>query len=210
MGHVYQDRLSISMEELCSENGSSRGRMGRKSYDDDTRTFKSKNLETERKRREKLSSRLLMLRSLVPIITNMNKETIIDDSITYIKKLQDEVESLTRELPGIEANSKEVAKPKVDQFDAAEEMKKWGIQEEVQVTKIDGNKLWVKMIIENKRGGFKNLVQSLDTYGIELIDTNVTAMKGALLITTCIQGMHGETLEVNQTEQFLLGILRTI
>ena len=58
----------------------------------------------------------------------MNKPSIVDDGITYIKKLQDEVESLTRELQEIEATSEEVARPKVDEFDAAEEMKKWGIQ----------------------------------------------------------------------------------
>lgn len=73
MGHVYDDRLTISLEELGfnAENGSNRGRMGRRSYDDDAKTFKSKNLEYERKRREKLSTRLLMLRSLVPIVTNV-------------------------------------------------------------------------------------------------------------------------------------------
>ncbi|XP_057443606.1 transcription factor DYT1-like isoform X2 [Lotus japonicus] len=185
--------------------------MGRRSYDDDAKTFKSKNLEYERKRREKLSTRLLMLRSLVPIVTNMNKATIIDDAITYIKELQDQVETLTRELlQETEATSKEVAKPKINDFDLAEEMKKWGIQEEVHVTKIDGNKLWVKMIIENKRGSFKKLVEFLDTYGIALIDTNLTAMKGALLITTCIQGMDGQTLEVEQINQWLLDILRAI
>ena len=50
----------------------------------------------------------------------MNKPSIVDDGITYIKKLQDEVESLTRELQEIEATSEEVARPKVDEFDAAQ------------------------------------------------------------------------------------------
>lgn len=42
----------------------------KRNYDDNTKEFKSKNLEVERRRREKLSRRLLMLRSINPIITN--------------------------------------------------------------------------------------------------------------------------------------------
>ncbi|XP_057420917.1 transcription factor DYT1-like [Lotus japonicus] len=203
----------MSLDDLCfnAESGNNRGRMGRRRYDnDENQTFKSKNLEAERKRREKLSTRLLMLRSLVPIVTNMNKATIIDDAITYIKKLQEEVVSLTQELQEVEVTL-EISKPKVDELvDAAEEMKKWGIQEEVQVTQMNGNKLWVKMIIENKRGTFRKLAESLDTCSIAMMDTNLTAIKGALVITTCIQGMDGEALEVHQIKQLLLEIVRAI
>lgn len=62
-------------DELCdaTERVSIMGRTSRKrTYNDGTKEFKSKNLDTERRRREKLSNRLLMLRSLVPIITNAN------------------------------------------------------------------------------------------------------------------------------------------
>ncbi|KAJ1380670.1 Myc-type, basic helix-loop-helix [Sesbania bispinosa] len=179
MGHVYEDRLYVSLDELCfnAENGSNRGRMGRKNYDDDTR---------------------------------MNKATIIDDAITYIQQLQDEVQNLSQELHEMEATTEEIEEPKIVEFDAAEEMKKWGIQEEIEVTRMDGNKLWVKMIIENKRGRFNKLMETMHTFGIELIHTNVTTMKGAFLITTCIQGMNGETLEVDKIKQLIPDIIRVI
>lgn len=61
------------------------------------------------------------------------------------------------------------------------------MQEEVRVTQIDGNKLWIKIIIEKKRGRFSKLMEALNSYGIELIDTNLTTIKGAFLITSCIQ-----------------------
>ncbi|KAG5038338.1 hypothetical protein JHK86_019178 [Glycine max] len=64
----------------------------------------------------------------------------------------------------MEATSEEI-KPKKEEIDAAEEMNKLGI---VQATKIDGNKLWVKMIIEKKRGRFKKLMEAMDNIGIEL------------------------------------------
>ncbi|OWM77628.1 hypothetical protein CDL15_Pgr017026 [Punica granatum] len=66
--------LGTKLEELCiAEEGGGRfsGRMGRRRYrDGDDTQYKSKNLTAERKRREKLSQRLLTLRSLIPIITN--------------------------------------------------------------------------------------------------------------------------------------------
>lgn len=58
----------------------------------------------------------------------MNKATIIDDAINYIKKLKDEVDSLSQELHQMEATSKEIADPNIQDFCAVQEMRKWGIQ----------------------------------------------------------------------------------
>jgi len=63
----------------------------------------------------------------------------------------------------------------------------WFLQEEVRVAQIDENKLWIKIIIEKKRGRFRKLMEALNNFGIELIDTNLTTTKGAFLITSCIQ-----------------------
>ncbi|XP_022642431.1 transcription factor DYT1 isoform X2 [Vigna radiata var. radiata] len=194
MEYEDEDWLCVTMEEfsLATENGSSKQRIGRKrNYDDDTREFKSKNLETERRRREKLSSRLLMLRAVVPIITNMNKATIIEDAITYIEKLQDKVQSLSQELHQMETTSEETGDTKTDEIDAAQDMKDLGIQEEVRVAQIDGKKLWVKIIIEKRKGRFRKLMEALNNFSIELIDTNLTTTKGAFLISSCIQMNRG-------------------
>ena len=58
----------------------------------------------------------------------MNKATIVDDAITYIKTLKDKVESLSRELHEMEATSEKIVEPKIDEIDTEEEMKKWGIK----------------------------------------------------------------------------------
>ncbi|KAI4296536.1 hypothetical protein L6164_036486 [Bauhinia variegata] len=190
-------------------DGTSRGRLGRnRSYGDDT-VFKSKNLDTERRRRAKLSDRLLTLRALVPIITNMNKATIIIDAITYIKQLQGEVDSLTRELEELEA-TEEIVEPKFNEVDAAQQMHKCGIQPEVTVTQIDGNKLWIKIVFEKKKGRFKKLIETMNAFGIELMDTNATTTKGAFLITSCIRGKHGEQLEAQQTKELLIDIINAM
>lgn len=61
------------------------------------------------------------------------------------------------------------------------------IQSEVVVTRIDDNKLWMKLVFEKKLGGFTKLVEAISMLGIELVDTSVTTTKGAVLVTSCIE-----------------------
>lgn len=53
----------------------------------------------ERRRREKLNERFLILRSMVPFVTRMDKASILGDTIEYIKLLREKIENLeVREL----------------------------------------------------------------------------------------------------------------
>lgn len=61
------------------------------------------------------------------------------------------------------------------------------MQEDVQVTNIEGDKLWIKIILEKKRGGFARLMEKMACFGLELIDSNVTTSKGAMLVTACVE-----------------------
>ncbi|XP_059435525.1 transcription factor DYT1-like [Corylus avellana] len=204
--------IESALTELhISEEGSRRGRMGRRRYSNDDQTeFKSKNLFAERRRRQKLSDRLLELRALVPFITNMNKATIIEDAITYIQDLQMNVEVLQEQIFEMEASSEEEAKPGTEETYAADEMKKSGIQAEVEAAQIDENKLWVKIVLEKKRGGFSRLMEAMGALGFELFDTTVTSSKGAMLVSSCVKGKYGERIQVQHTRELLLEIINGI
>ncbi|KAM1347747.1 hypothetical protein ACFX2H_036636 [Malus domestica] len=198
--------VSCVLDELClaEEEGSGGGRMSFKSKTDGK--FKSKNLFAERRRREKLSGRLLALRAL------MNKATIVEDAITYIQELQQKVDLLQDQIFEMEASSEETLETNTEEThaDAAEEMKKFGIQTEVNVTKIDGNKLWVKAVLEKKRGGFTKLMGAMTAFGFELTDTSITTSSGAMMVSSCVTGFSCKTLEVEQTRELMLEIINDI
>ncbi|TYH47762.1 hypothetical protein ES332_D10G020500v1 [Gossypium tomentosum] len=192
------------------------GRMGRRKLEDDdennnNKEFKSKNLQAERRRRQKLSDRLLTLRSLVPIITNMNKATIIDDAITYIQELQKTSQVLSEQLLEMEGSSEESVMPMKLEIDVAQhDMKKCGIKEEVKVSNIDGNKFLIKIIVEKKRGCFTQLIEAMNYLGFELSETNVTTFSGAMLFSSCVHGKYGDTLMVEHIEELLSEMMRSM
>ncbi|KAD3069319.1 hypothetical protein E3N88_37199 [Mikania micrantha] len=172
--------------------------------DDHDGKYKSKNLKAERKRREKLKSRMLELRSV------MNKETIITDAIDYIMELKNSVTNLSNEL--LEMESQMAKEPSFDiiQTHPVENMKNWGIEAEARVTRVDENKLWMKIVFEKKIGGFTKLIEAMSLLGIELIDTNVITTKGAVLVTSCIEAINGNELVAEQVQEVLADFIKLI
>ncbi|KAF3666794.1 putative flavoprotein wrbA-like [Capsicum annuum] len=189
-----------------SEEREVRGRTDkRKTIDGEVKEYKSKNLNAERKRRQKLSERLLELRSL------MTKETIITDAITYIRELQTNVDYLSEQLLEMEATHAEQLETKNEVIiDTAEDMGKWGIEPEVQVAHIGPTKLWIKIVCQKKRGGFTKLMETMNVLGFDLNDTSVTASRGALLVTASVEVVRGGLNEANQIREILLEIIRGI
>ncbi|XP_065879533.1 transcription factor DYT1 [Euphorbia lathyris] len=191
------------MEFLCS------------SAIDETREFKSKNLEAERRRRKKLSDRLLALRSLVPIITKMTRATIIEDAITYIESLKNDVDLLTQELLEMDASpplfSAAMAAPVVTgSIDVFEEMKPCIIQEDiVEVSKVNEKKMWIKITMKKKQGCFSKLMEAIIHLGFELTETTATSCKGLMLFQSFVQGTY-DKLTVEQTKEHLIQIVRGI
>ncbi|KZV20969.1 transcription factor DYSFUNCTIONAL TAPETUM 1 [Dorcoceras hygrometricum] len=173
------------------------------------RKFKSKNLEAERRRRRKLTDRQLELRSL------MNKATIITDAIAYIEDLKKCVEDLTDQLVQMDQETcvlGENVEP--GETGIEEKMKDWGIaQPEVQVINVDGGRLWIKMVFEKKkkRGGLTKVIEAMAMLGFDLIDTSITTSKGAILVTTLLEVIHGRMLpNADHIKDFLFEVVRNI
>ncbi|MED6210470.1 hypothetical protein PIB30_064376, partial [Stylosanthes scabra] len=57
----------------------------------------------ERRRREKLNERFIILRSLVPFVTKMDKASILGDTIEYVKQLRRKIQDLEARNRQIEA-----------------------------------------------------------------------------------------------------------
>ncbi|KAK3014676.1 hypothetical protein RJ639_009989, partial [Escallonia herrerae] len=176
--------LDTALNDFCvAEEETSGGRMGRRTHiGDETGEFKSKNLHAERRRREKLSGRLLELRS------QMNKATIITDAITYIKELQKCVEDLSNQLHEMEAAiEEEPATKSYEIADTKDQMTQWAIEPEVKVIQVDGSKLWIKIVFQKKRGGFTKLMEAMNVLGCDITDTSLTTSKGAFLFTSSVE-----------------------
>lgn len=60
----------------------------------------------ERRRREKLNERFIILRSLVPFVTKMDKASILGDTIEYVKQLRKKIQDLEAKNRQMEADQR--------------------------------------------------------------------------------------------------------
>ncbi|XP_010449085.1 PREDICTED: transcription factor DYT1-like [Camelina sativa] len=206
-GSIFQEPVRMNRRRQVTEEN--------KGEDE---SFKSPNLEAERRRRQKLHVRLMALRSHVPIVTNMTKASIVEDAITYIGELQKNVQSLSEKLFEMEEAPPEIddeeqtdqtmIKPELETIHLKEEMKKLGIEENVQLCKIGERRFWLKIITEKKPGIFTKYMEVMRFLGFEIIDISLTTSSGAILISSSVQ-IHEELCDVEETKDFLLEVMRS-
>ncbi|KAI3970561.1 hypothetical protein MKX01_024208 [Papaver californicum] len=192
-----------------SGSGSGRGRGTLN--EDGILVFKSKNLDAERRRRDKLNTRLMELRSMVPIITSMTKAAAIDDAITYIKGLQKQVEGLSDCLNQMDITVPQALEEEgiVGEVELDQSIEKYSIEEQVKVTSLEGDKLSIKITCYSKRGIFTRLLELMTTLGFEIRDNNFTSFKGVCLTTLSVKG-RVEVTELEKLEELLLKVVRSV
>ncbi|XP_047320579.1 transcription factor DYT1-like [Impatiens glandulifera] len=181
----------------------------------------AKNLMAERRRREKLSGRLLELRSLVPIITNMNKASIITDAITYIKELQRHAGDLSDQLLVADDDRESGTNTIICDAKVLQKQNKTltaiskdaELQSEVTVAELEGNKVWVKLVQKKETTGcFYKLMDAITmvAHGFNFSDITMTTCRGTMLFTCCLipqEGGQQHTIDIPKIRDFLQGII---
>ncbi|XP_018450304.1 transcription factor bHLH27 [Raphanus sativus] len=100
---------SWPLEEAFSGSGDSSSPDGAA-----TSLASSKNLVSERNRRQKLNQRIMALRSVVPKISKLDKASVIKDSIDYMQELIDQEKKLAAEIRELESQSLLIENPTRD------------------------------------------------------------------------------------------------
>ncbi|VVA90865.1 unnamed protein product [Arabis nemorensis] len=137
--------------------------------------FKSKNLHSERKRRDRINQGLYALRAVVPKITKMNKIGILGDAVDYINELLVKKQKLEDELNGIHEiecrdvaaeEESAIANPEAAKVSSKHNKKVNRNEVNIEVHEIGEQDFSIRVAQEHTRDGFKRLIEAGNKDGI--------------------------------------------
>ncbi|KAF8109992.1 hypothetical protein N665_0088s0010 [Sinapis alba] len=176
--------------------------------------FKSKNLHSERKRRERINQRIYALRAIVPNVTKMNKNGTLSDAVDYINKLLVEKQKLEDEVSrfneiGIVAEEESaMTKPQAEVF-SSRLNKKVNNEVNLEVYETGERGFLIRVAQEHKQDGFKRLIEAVDSCGLEIIDVNFTRLNLRVMTILNVKASKDGTTPENLRDLLLKMIMIT-
>ncbi|KAL4570195.1 hypothetical protein LXL04_025846 [Taraxacum kok-saghyz] len=157
--------------------------------------YQSKNLVTERNRRNRIKDGLFALRALVPKISKMDRASIVGDAVEYIKELQLNVQQLQNELKKLEEDESnshedevEVCKPKRSHENSPTKghsvlsvNSNTKPEVQVEVHQIGGKSFLIRLVCGQKQGGVWKTMEIVDSLGLQVVDIDITTCNGRVL-----------------------------
>ncbi|CDY37964.1 BnaC05g08100D [Brassica napus] len=187
--------------------------------------FKSKNLHSERKRRERINQRIYALRAVVPNVTKvlpensfqMNKNGTLSDAVDYINQLLVEKQKLEDELRGInEIESRRIAaeeesaiaNPQAEKV-ASRLNKIVNSEVNLEVHETGERGFLIRIAQEHKQDGFIRLIETVDSCGLEIIDVNFTRLDLRVMTVLNVKATKDGTTPENLRDLLIKMMMRT-
>ncbi|XP_058727829.1 transcription factor bHLH35-like [Vicia villosa] len=165
----------------------------------------SKNIVSERNRRNKLNKKLLELRAVVPNISKMDKASIIKDAIEYIQHLHEQEKILEAEIMELESGMPNNINPsydldqelpvllrskkkRTDQFYDSVNSTNSPIEIlELRVKYMEENTILVSLTCTQRTDTMVQLYEVFESLNLKIITANITCSSGKLMKTVLIQ-----------------------
>ncbi|ANM67229.1 Myc-type basic helix-loop-helix (bHLH) domain [Arabidopsis suecica] len=190
---------SWPMEEAFSGSGESSSPDGAA-----TSPASSKNVVSERNRRQKLNQRLFALRSVVPNISKLDKASVIKDSIDYMQELIDQEKTLEAEIRELESRSTLLENP-FKQMDYSTRVQHYPIEVlEMKVTWMGEKTVVVCITCSKKRETMVQLCKVLESLNLNILTTNFSSFTSRLSTTLFLQADEEESSAVEAKIQMAI------
>ncbi|CAI9779833.1 unnamed protein product [Fraxinus pennsylvanica] len=165
-----------------------------------------KSTDSEKNRRNKLNERLRALRSAVPKITKMDKESIIKDAIDYIQKLQEEERKIQAEISDLESagtssNGKIIGFDHQDEtfYSNQKKIRSENLHDsggsssspievlELRVTNMDEKNVVISLTCSKRTDTIVKLHEMFESLNLKIITVNITVFTDRVLKTVFIE-----------------------
>ncbi|XP_028066261.1 transcription factor bHLH19-like isoform X1 [Camellia sinensis] len=150
----------------------------------------------ERKRRERLNQKLICLSALIPSLKKMDKASILEDAIEYIKQLKEHVQTLEKEAKekmveptALPVKNKCGPPSAIDDDDDENLSKKLSAQIDV---KVSDNNVLVRIYCEKSNFVTPKLLTQIQGLHLNIITSIVLPFGNTSLVITIIAQMENE------------------
>ncbi|XP_048534295.1 transcription factor BHLH42 [Triticum urartu] len=168
--------------------------------------FGASHVMQERKRREKLNERFIVLRSLVPFVTKMDKASILGDTIEYVKQLTKRIQDLESSTVRGPAMSKEKRALPTGMEGASSSSGSSGstpVATDVQVSIIESDAL-LELRCPDRHGLLVTIMQTLqEQLRLEVTSVQASSDHGVLLaeLRAKVREVQGRRSSISQVKR---------
>lgn len=175
----------------------------------------------ERKRRERLSQRFIALSALIPGLKKMDKASVLDDAIKYVKKLREKLNVLEQQTPKDTVQSVVYVNKSLSSEDSKtssiENSSKASVDDRLGLltpeieARVVGRNVLVRIHCENKKGLLVKCLSELEKLQLTVVNASILSFsETALDLTLSAQMEEGCGLTITDIVKSLEALFKNM